>query len=140
MKTQTPSLKAGIGVAKKLHCQFAVDHKGPNMTVEWNAQFHGERRQLFSHTGRTGHIEGRGVDLKSLAGGDASYTIPYTKATSKGSYICSVFVSPVFASVDISLQIEGKEITPVLYFIALLFCHNCSTLCERETVCGDSSW
>lgn len=106
VKTQTPSLKAGIGVAKKLHCQFAVDHKGPNMTVEWNVQFHGERRQLFSHTGRTGHIEGRGVDLKSLAGGDASYTIPYTKATSKGSYICSVLVSPVFASVDISLQIE----------------------------------
>lgn len=109
MKSQSPSVKSGIGLSKKLHCQFVVDHKGPNMTIEWNAQFHGERRLLFSHTSRTGHIEGRGVDLKSLAGGDASYTIPYTKATSKGSYICSVLVSPILSSVNINLQIEGEE-------------------------------
>lgn len=120
MKTQTPSLKAGIGVAKKLHCQFAVDHKGANMTVEWNAQFHGERRQLFSHAGRTGHIEGRGVDFKSLAGGDATYTIPYTKTTSKGSYICSVSVPPVFASVDISLLIEGKEMASLVFYCTFI--------------------
>lgn len=131
VKTQTPSMKAGIGLSKKLNCQFAVDHKAPNMTVEWIAQFHGERRQLFSHTSRTGHIEGRGVDLKSLAAGDASYTIPYTKATSKGSYICSVLVSSVFASVDINLQIEGEEELHVLFLIVLLLCHQGSDLCEN---------
>lgn len=81
------------------------------MTLEWIAQFHGERRQLFSHAGRTGQVEGGGVDLKGLAGGDASYTIPYTQTTSKGSYICSVLVPPVRASVDVNLQIEGEEET-----------------------------
>lgn len=122
VKSQSPLIKSGIGLSKKLQCQFAVDHKLPNMTIEWIAQFHGERRQLFSHTSRTGHSEGTGVDLKSLAGGDASYTIPYTKATSKGSYICSVLVSPVLASVSISLQIEGEEklhdltlVVPMIY-------------------------
>lgn len=91
------------------------------MTVEWNAQFHGERRQLFSHAGRIGRIEGQGVDIKSLAGGDATYTIPYTKATSKGSYICSVSVPPVFASVEISLLIEGKEMASLVFYCCCCF-------------------
>lgn len=120
VKTQSPLMRAGIGLSKKLRCEFVVDHKKADTTVEWVAQFHGERRQLFSHSSRTRHTVGKGVDLKSLEGGDASYTLPYTKATSKGSYICSVSVSPVSASVDISLLIEGEEPPRVLILIALL--------------------
>lgn len=111
LKTQSPLVKAGLGIQKKLHCQFAVDHKGPNMTVEWHGQYRGERSRLFSHSSRTKRVEGSGVDLKSIAGGDASYTIPYTKTSSEGSYICSVSVVPVFASVEIKLHIEGEEET-----------------------------
>lgn len=106
IKTQTPSVKAGLGSQQKLHCQFAIDHKGPNITVEWHWQHRGERIQLFSHTSRSGKTQGTGVGLKSLAGGDASYTLPFTKMSSEGSYICSVSVNPLFVSLDISLHIE----------------------------------
>uniref|UniRef100_A0A3Q3Q7A3 Ig-like domain-containing protein n=1 Tax=Monopterus albus TaxID=43700 RepID=A0A3Q3Q7A3_MONAL len=88
----TPSVKAGLGSQQKLHCQFAVDHKGPSFTVEWHR--------------RSGQTQGTGVGLKSLAGGDASYTVPFTKMTSEGTYICSVSVIPLFANLDINLHIE----------------------------------
>lgn len=106
VKTQTPSVKAGLGSQQKLHCQFAVDHKGPSFTVEWHRQHRGERSRLFSHNSRSGQTQGTGVGLKSLAGGDASYTVPFTKMTSEGTYICSVSVIPLFANLDINLHIE----------------------------------
>ncbi|KAM9358715.1 tapasin-related protein-like isoform 2-T2 [Symphorus nematophorus] len=106
IKTQTPSVRSGLGAQQKLHCQFAVDHQVPDITVEWHWQHRGERKRLFSHNSRSGQIEGTGVELKSLAGGDASYTHPFTKMSSEGTYVCSVSVNPVFTSVDISLHIE----------------------------------
>uniref|UniRef100_A0A3B5ASW1 Ig-like domain-containing protein n=1 Tax=Stegastes partitus TaxID=144197 RepID=A0A3B5ASW1_9TELE len=96
-----------------LHCQFAIDHKGPNMTVEWHRQHRGERVKLFSHTSRSGRTEGTGVGLKDLAGGDASYNLQFTKMSSEATYICSVSVVPLFASVDVNLRIEGEEINRV---------------------------
>ncbi|XP_070762268.1 tapasin-related protein isoform X2 [Enoplosus armatus] len=106
IKTQSPSVKAGLGSLQKLHCQFAVDHKGPNITVEWHWQHRGERKQLFSHTSRSGKTQGSGVGLKGLAGGDASFSLPFTKMSSEGSYICSVSVTPLFGSLDLRLHIE----------------------------------
>ncbi|KAM6987445.1 uncharacterized protein LKV04_010285 [Tautogolabrus adspersus] len=105
-KTGSPSVKAGQGSEKKLHCQFAVDHKGPDVTVEWQWQHRGERVKLFSHNSRTGQTNGKGVSLKSLAGGDASLNIPFIKMSSEGKYTCSVSVNPLFASMDINLHIE----------------------------------
>ncbi|XP_075956341.1 tapasin-like [Anarhichas minor] len=106
IKTQSPSVRAGLGSQQKLHCQFAVDHKAPNVTVEWHRQHRGERTRLFSYNGRTGRSEGSGVGQRSLAGGDASYSLPFAKMTSEGTYICSVSVIPLFVSLDISLHIE----------------------------------
>ncbi|XP_041796632.1 tapasin-related protein [Chelmon rostratus] len=106
VKTQSPSVKVGLGAQQKLHCQFAVDHKGPDVTVEWHWQNRGERLRLFSHTSRSGQTQGSGVGLKSLAGGDASYALPFAKMSSEGLYVCSVSVTPLFASLDISLHIE----------------------------------
>ncbi|XP_023117139.2 tapasin-related protein [Amphiprion ocellaris] len=106
IKTQSPSVKAGLGSQKKLHCQFAIDHKGPDVTVEWHRQHRGERIQLFSHTSRSGQTKGTGVALKNLAGGDASYNLPFTKMNSEATYICSVSVNPLFTSLDINLHIE----------------------------------
>ncbi|XP_060901968.1 tapasin-related protein isoform X3 [Labrus mixtus] len=105
-KTGTPSVKAGQGSEQKLDCQFAVDHRGPDATVEWLWQHRGERVSLFSHNSRTGQTNGKGVSLKSLAGGDASLKIPFIKMSSEGRYTCSVTVNPLFTSMDINLQIE----------------------------------
>uniref|UniRef100_A0A8C3A1U3 Si:ch211-108p6.4 n=1 Tax=Cyclopterus lumpus TaxID=8103 RepID=A0A8C3A1U3_CYCLU len=106
IKTQSPSVRAALGSQQKLHCQFAVDHRGPNVTVEWHRQHRGERTRLFSHAAHTGRSEGAGVSLRALAGGDASYSLPFAKITSEGTYICSVSVLPLFVSLDISLNIE----------------------------------
>lgn len=102
-------MKASLGAQKKLHCQFAVDHKGANMTVEWHKQHRGEKTRLFSYSTRTGQTQGSGVGLRSLAGGDASYNLPFTKMSSKGLYFCSVSVIPLFASQNVHLHIEGEE-------------------------------
>lgn len=111
LKTNSPSVIASLGAQKKLHCQFAVDHKAPDITVEWHSQHRGEKVRLFSHTSRTGQTQGTGVALRSLAGGDASYDLAFAKMSGEGMYICSVSVSPLSASVDISLHIKGEEMT-----------------------------
>uniref|UniRef100_A0A3Q4HCJ8 Ig-like domain-containing protein n=1 Tax=Neolamprologus brichardi TaxID=32507 RepID=A0A3Q4HCJ8_NEOBR len=106
IKTQTPSVKARLKSQQKLHCQFDVDHKGAKVTVEWHRHRPGERTKLFSYNRRTGQTEGSGVGLRALAAGDASYTLASTTMISEGTYICSVSVNPLFAKVDIYLQIE----------------------------------
>ncbi|XP_072249185.1 tapasin-related protein-like isoform X1 [Leuresthes tenuis] len=106
IKTQSPSVKTSLRSQQKLHCQFELDHRGPNVTVQWLRQHRGERTKLFSHTSHSGQTQGNGVGLKALTGGDASYTLPFAKLSSEGTYKCSVSVIPLFASVDINLQIE----------------------------------
>ncbi|XP_022623356.1 tapasin-related protein-like [Seriola dumerili] len=106
IKTQSPSVTAGLSSQQKLHCQFALDHKGPNVTVEWHFQYRGERNKLFSHNSRSGQTQGSGVGMKSLAGGDASYILPFAKMSSEGMYICSVAVNPLSINLDINLHIQ----------------------------------
>ncbi|XP_028276321.1 LOW QUALITY PROTEIN: tapasin-related protein-like [Parambassis ranga] len=106
IKTKTPSVKAGLWSQQKLHCQFGIDHKAAHATVEWHWQYHGKRTKLFSHNSRTGETQGTGVDLKALIGGDASYKLLSTEMSSEGTYVCSVSVTPLSASVDINLHIE----------------------------------
>ncbi|KAM9358716.1 tapasin-related protein-like [Symphorus nematophorus] len=135
IKTQTPSVRSGLGAQQKLHCQFAVDHRGPNIIVEWYWQHRGERNRLFSHNRSSGQTHGTGVGLKSLAGGDASYTLPFAKMSSEGTYVCSVSVNPVFASVDISLHIEeaprvSLNVGPTL---SLLEGMEQKVICEAES-------
>ncbi|XP_053177590.1 tapasin [Scomber japonicus] len=135
MKTQTPSVKAKLGSQQKFHCQFAVDHKGPNVTVEWHWQNRGERTRLFSHISRSGQTQGSGVGLRSLADGDASYTLQFSKMSSEGTYICSVSVLPLFASLDISLHIEepphvSLNVAPIL---SLQEGEEQKVMCEAES-------
>uniref|UniRef100_A0A147ANK5 Si:ch211-108p6.4 n=1 Tax=Fundulus heteroclitus TaxID=8078 RepID=A0A147ANK5_FUNHE len=130
-KTQTPSVKATLSSEQRLHCLFAIDHRGANVTVEWYWQQRGERKKLFSHTSRTRQTQGSGVALKALAGGDASYTLPFTKMSSEGTYICSVLVNPLFGSQDVILHIEepprvSLNVAPVL---------SVSDGAERKIVC-----
>ncbi|XP_019222842.2 tapasin, partial [Oreochromis niloticus] len=106
IKTQTPSVKARLKFQQKLHCQFDVDHKGAKVTVEWHRHRPGERTELFSYNRRTGQTKGSGVGLHALAAGDASYILASTTMISEGTYICSVSVNPLFAKVDIYLQIQ----------------------------------
>lgn len=108
MKTLTPSLKSNLGGQNKLHCQFAIDHKDLKFTLEWHKR--GDRSTLFSYSSGTRQTEGGGVDLKGLAGGDASYNVAFAKVMNEGAYVCSLSVPPLSASLDISLRIEGEEV------------------------------
>lgn len=106
--TRTPSVEVGFLKEPNLHCQFAVDHKLPNVTVEWRLQRHGERSKLFSYFSRTGKSEGHGVAVKAIAAGNASFKLPPTRKLSEGTYICSVMVPPLYGSHDIPLTLSGE--------------------------------
>ncbi|KAL0972813.1 hypothetical protein UPYG_G00195040 [Umbra pygmaea] len=103
--TRSPSVRVGLGKDQSLHCQFAVDHKAADLTVEWRLQQRSEHTTLFRHSSRSGQTEGNGVAAKGLASGDASFTLPFTKTSSEGTYVCSVSVPPLFGSHDIPLHI-----------------------------------
>ncbi|XP_008304070.1 uncharacterized protein LOC103375542 isoform X1 [Stegastes partitus] len=115
IKTQSPSVKASLRSQKKLHCQFAIDHKGPKVTVEWHQLHRGKKIKRFSYISDSGRTEGTGVGLKELSGGDASYNLRSTEMSSEGKYICSVSVMPLLADMQINLHITGEK------FIILLF-------------------
>lgn len=106
IKTQTPIVRATIGSKQKLHCHFYVDHKEANLTAEWHKQNRGEKTRLFSYSSSSGHAEGSGVRVKTLPGGDVSYTLPFTKTSNEGNFLCSVSVPPISANVAINLRIE----------------------------------
>ncbi|XP_029922918.1 tapasin isoform X1 [Myripristis murdjan] len=108
LQTLSPSVLPALSSQQKLHCQFAIDHKGPNAQVEWHRQTRGERLLLFSHASRSGQTKGSGVGLKALVGGDASFTLPLVKLNSEGTYICSVSVPPLLGSVDVTLHVQER--------------------------------
>lgn len=106
--TRTPVVRAGLLSDQKLHCQFAVDHKGPKFTAEWRAQRHGDWTQLFSYS-NSGKKSGTGVTLLALvASGDVSLSLPLVKIASEGKYVCSVSVSPLTAAQDITLDVVER--------------------------------
>ncbi|KAF7653787.1 hypothetical protein LDENG_00078550 [Lucifuga dentata] len=106
LQTRSPSLQATLASQQKLHCQFAVDHKRSNVTVEWQWQHHGEKTMLFSHASHSGQTLGNGVVLKQLKGGDASLSLPFIKMSNEGVYLCSVLVTPLFVNLAITLHIQ----------------------------------
>lgn len=108
LQTRSPSVRAALRSDQKLHCQFAVDHKGPNVSVSWRLRRRGEYTPLFSHASRSGQTQGSGVRVKVLAGGDVSLSLLPIKMTSEGIYICSVSVPPLTTSQDITLHIIGE--------------------------------
>ncbi|XP_076832494.1 tapasin-related protein isoform X2 [Brachyhypopomus gauderio] len=104
--TTTPVVHAGLLKDKTLHCQFFVDHKQANVTVQWWFQRRGERTKLFTHSSRTGHSEGKGVSIRGLSNaGNASLKLPPITQASEGTYTCSVLVPPLYASQDNILSI-----------------------------------
>ncbi|KAJ8008236.1 hypothetical protein DPEC_G00102710 [Dallia pectoralis] len=109
MVLMTRSPTVWVGLQKKnqtLHCQFAVDHKAPDLTVEWHLHPRGGRRtRLFSYSTRSGQTEGDGVAVNGIARGDASLTVPITDRSSEGMYLCSVLVPPLNGSLVIALHI-----------------------------------
>ncbi|XP_071212992.1 tapasin-like isoform X1 [Salvelinus alpinus] len=106
--TRTPSVWVGLMTQSSLHCQFDVDHKAADLTVEWRLQRRGERTTLFSHSSRSGQRKGGGVELKGIGRGDASLTLPLTKQSSEGTYVCLVSVPPLFGSHEIALHIMER--------------------------------
>ncbi|XP_069554816.1 tapasin-like [Brachyistius frenatus] len=107
IKTNSPVVKARLGAKKELHCQFGIDHEGPNVTVEWHRRQQGAMKKLlssFHRSGQTQRTGGSGPGLQAV--GDASYTVPVANMTSEGTYVCSVSANALLASLDVNLHIE----------------------------------
>ncbi|XP_063061222.1 tapasin-related protein-like [Engraulis encrasicolus] len=97
ISSSTPTVNVGLVKEQMLNCEFAVDHKSPHITVEWRLQRTGEpTTKLLSYSGHTNKV---------IGSGDASFKIPLTKRASEGTYICSVYVPPLYGSLGIALQI-----------------------------------
>ncbi|KAI1890187.1 hypothetical protein AGOR_G00171100 [Albula goreensis] len=110
--TRSPSVEVGLLREQILHCQFAVDHKQPELVLEWRVQKRGERSKLFSYSSRSGQSEGAGVSLRDIAAGLGSLRLPATTLASEGTYICSVYVPPLYGSHDLALHIvESPQVT-----------------------------
>lgn len=109
--TSTPSVQVGLLKEQTLHCQFAVDHKSPDVTVEWKLQRRGERTLIFSHASRSGKSQGSGVSVRTLGTGNASLRIPLITQSNEGTYMCSVLIPPLYGSSDIILNIQGTTVT-----------------------------
>lgn len=108
--TCSASVKVSLGQEQQLHCQFAVDHKAPDLTVEWYQWRSGQgKTKLFSYSKRSGKKEGRGVSLAGIDKGDATFTILATKVESEGKYVCSIHVPPIQGHLDMDLKIIGKK-------------------------------
>ena len=109
LHTRSVALKVRLRSQQKLHCHFAVDHKGPKFRVGWRAQLKGDWVQLYSHDSHSKETRGAGVSLKGLsATGDASLSIPFVKISSEGKYVCSVSVGQLDASLDLTLHVYGE--------------------------------
>ncbi|XP_028973495.2 tapasin-related protein-like [Esox lucius] len=106
LMTRSPSVWVGLQEKETLHCEFAVDHKVPDLTVEWHLDpFRGRRTRLFRYSRRSGQTEGSGVAVNGIARGTASLTVPLTGRSSEGTYWCSVQVPPLNGSLAIGLHI-----------------------------------
>lgn len=108
MKTTTPQVKAALKSQTKLDCQFVVDHEGADYTVEWFSNVDRQKKQFFSYNSRSKLTEGTGVDLKALQKGHAAFDLPATNRSSQRTYICSVSLNPIVASLNIDWTTEEK--------------------------------
>ncbi|KAG7275103.1 hypothetical protein CRUP_009463 [Coryphaenoides rupestris] len=107
LHTRTISLQAGLGSEQKLHCQFAVDHRGPTFRVAWRAQRKGEWAELYSYDSHTGVTRGSGVSQTGLAKmGDATLTLPYVKISSEGKSMVRNNAKPPRVSLNVGPQLE----------------------------------
>ncbi|XP_058857471.1 tapasin-related protein-like [Acipenser ruthenus] len=91
----------------RLDCGFSVDHARPDVTVEWRLQLRGDRRKLFSYASRSGQaerLEGE-VSVAEIPRGNASLRLAGVTLKSEGTYVCSVYVPPLYSSQDIQLDI-----------------------------------
>ncbi|XP_064158158.1 tapasin-related protein [Anguilla rostrata] len=110
--TQTPSVEVGLLREQILHCQFVVDHARPELVLEWTLRRRGERSKLFHYSSKSGQSEGSGVSLSAIAKGDGSLRLPAVSLASEGTYTCSVYVPPLYATHDVVLQIvESPQVS-----------------------------
>ncbi|KAJ8369259.1 hypothetical protein SKAU_G00092870 [Synaphobranchus kaupii] len=110
--TRTPSVEVGLLREQTLHCQFAVDHRQPELVLEWVRHRRGERSKLFHYSSRSGQSEGTGVSLSAIAKGDGSLRLPAVTLASEGTYACSVYVPPLYVNHDTVLNIlESPQVS-----------------------------
>ncbi|XP_041052830.1 tapasin-related protein-like [Carcharodon carcharias] len=111
--TSTPSIRTKLKQDLILDCGYKIDHS-TDFNIDWRYQHKGNKRKLFSYNGRHEQVEhvekGVEVFMDQIKNGNASLRIRNIGIKDEGSYICSVYVPPLFGTHTIEVEIMESPI------------------------------
>ncbi|XP_020386056.2 tapasin-related protein [Rhincodon typus] len=114
--TRTPLIRTKLKQDLILDCGYKIDHS-TDFNVDWRYQHKGNKKKLFSYNGRHQRIEfiEKGVELfmDQIKKGNASLRLRNIGVKDEGSYMCSVYVPPLFGTHAIEVEIMESPIVSV---------------------------
>lgn len=113
VRTSTPLIRAKLKQDVMLDCSYKIDHSA-DVNIEWRHQHKRARTKLFSYNGRHRQVEhlepGVTAFEEQIKNGNASIRIQNVAIKDEGTYICSVYVPPLFGTNTVLLEIVESPI------------------------------
>ncbi|XP_060704421.1 tapasin-related protein-like isoform X2 [Hemiscyllium ocellatum] len=114
--TRTPLIRAKLKQDLVLDCGYTIDHS-TDFNIDWRYQHKGNKKKLFAYNGRHQRVEyiEKGVELfmDQIKQGNASLLLRNIGVKDEGSYLCSVYVPPLFGTHTIEVEIMESPIVSV---------------------------
>eukprot|EP00062_Callorhinchus_milii_P015346 gi/632965491/ref/XP_007898918.1/ PREDICTED: tapasin-related protein-like [Callorhinchus milii] len=113
VRTSTPLIRAKLKQDVVLDCSYNIDHNA-DVIIEWRHEHERKKTKLFSYNGRHRQVEHleKGVVAfeEQIRNGNASIRIQNLAVKDEGTYICSVYVPPLFGMSIVLLEIMESPI------------------------------
>ncbi|GCC24607.1 tapasin-related protein [Chiloscyllium punctatum] len=114
--TRTPLIRTKLKQDLVLDCGYKIDHS-TDFNIDWRYQHKGNKKKLFAYNGRHQRVEyiEKGVELfmDQIKQGNASLLLRNIGVKDEGSYLCSVYVPPLFGTHTIEVEIMESPIVSV---------------------------
>uniref|UniRef100_A0A8C8RUY0 Ig-like domain-containing protein n=1 Tax=Pelusios castaneus TaxID=367368 RepID=A0A8C8RUY0_9SAUR len=112
VRTGPSLLQSGLNKDVLLSCAFSVDHD-TDVTIKWVFQRKGaQKKVVFAYNGSTRQVEHKDkraeMFLAEIPKGNASLLLRTVEVRDEGTYDCSVFVSSLFGTQTVQLEILEK--------------------------------
>ncbi|XP_043910199.1 tapasin-related protein-like [Protopterus annectens] len=116
VSTKTPVVESELGRDVLLDCSFSADHK-VDANIEWRLQQKGTKKKLFSYSSLSKHVEHMEnrteVFLNEFSRGNASLLIRDVGIKDAGTYICVVYVPPLYEDIEVQVDILASPTVSV---------------------------